>query len=54
MSNYLLPFRDLLILPGITPQGNKLLFFRMADLDPHTVGLVPLDAIYCSSLKTIF
>ncbi|KAH8235665.1 hypothetical protein KR032_004948 [Drosophila birchii] len=31
---------DCLILPGITPEGNKLLFFRMADLDPTTVAIL--------------
>ncbi|XP_037726829.1 alpha-tocopherol transfer protein-like [Drosophila subpulchrella] len=37
---------DLLILPGITPQGNKLLFFRMADLDPHTRNSVEETKIF--------
>ncbi|XP_016948009.1 alpha-tocopherol transfer protein-like [Drosophila biarmipes] len=37
---------DLLILPGVTPQGNKLLFFRMADLDPHTRNSVEETKIF--------
>ncbi|XP_052857480.1 alpha-tocopherol transfer protein-like [Drosophila gunungcola] len=37
---------DLLILPGITPQGNKLLFFRMADLDPQTRNSVEETKIF--------
>ncbi|XP_017064241.1 alpha-tocopherol transfer protein-like isoform X2 [Drosophila eugracilis] len=37
---------DLLILPGITPQGTKLLFFRMADLDPHTRNSVEETKIF--------
>ncbi|XP_016995758.2 alpha-tocopherol transfer protein-like [Drosophila takahashii] len=37
---------DLLILPGVTPQGNKLLFFRMADLDPQTRNSVEETKIF--------
>ncbi|EDW30754.1 GL13389 [Drosophila persimilis] len=37
---------DLLILPGLTPEGNKLLFFRMADLDPHTRNSVEETKIF--------
>ncbi|XP_022219032.2 alpha-tocopherol transfer protein-like [Drosophila obscura] len=37
---------DLLILPGLTPEGNKLLFFRMADMDPHTRNSVEETKIF--------
>ncbi|BFG02910.1 alpha-tocopherol transfer protein-like [Drosophila madeirensis] len=37
---------DLLILPGLTPEGNKLLFFRMADLDPNTRNSVEETKIF--------
>ncbi|EDV45602.1 alpha-tocopherol transfer protein-like [Drosophila erecta] len=37
---------DLLVLPGVTPQGNKLIFFRMADLDPRTRNSVEETKIF--------
>ncbi|KAH8261762.1 hypothetical protein KR038_007974 [Drosophila bunnanda] len=37
---------DCLILPGITPEGNKLLFFRMADFDPSTRNSVEETKIF--------
>ncbi|XP_033172117.1 alpha-tocopherol transfer protein-like [Drosophila mauritiana] len=37
---------DLLVLPGVTPQGNKLIFFRMADLDPSTRNSVEETKIF--------
>ncbi|XP_017045964.1 alpha-tocopherol transfer protein-like [Drosophila ficusphila] len=37
---------DLLILPGVTPKGNKLLLFRLADMDPHTRNSVEETKIF--------
>ncbi|XP_043659759.1 alpha-tocopherol transfer protein-like [Drosophila teissieri] len=37
---------DLLVLPGVTPEGNKLIFFRMADLDPRTRNSVEETKIF--------
>ncbi|XP_020807127.1 alpha-tocopherol transfer protein-like [Drosophila serrata] len=37
---------DCLILPGITPEGNKLLFFRMTDFDPSTRNSVEETKIF--------
>ncbi|KAH8420620.1 hypothetical protein KR009_012177 [Drosophila setifemur] len=37
---------DLLLLPGLTPEGNKLIFFRMADMDPHTRNSVEETKIF--------
>ncbi|KAH8287669.1 hypothetical protein KR054_011340 [Drosophila jambulina] len=37
---------DCLVLPGLTPEGNKLLFFRMADQDPSTRNSVEESKIF--------
>ncbi|KAH8324969.1 hypothetical protein KR074_000565 [Drosophila pseudoananassae] len=37
---------DLLVLPGLTPEGNKLLFFRMVDMEPNARNSVEETKIF--------
>ncbi|EDV32780.1 uncharacterized protein Dana_GF21967 [Drosophila ananassae] len=37
---------DLLVLPGLTPEGNKLVFFRMVDMEPNARNSVEETKIF--------